>query len=617
MARWSRVPPDRATLAQLVRNARRIAVVGLSPKAERPSHGVAAYLQRAGYRIIPVHPAGGVTLGEPVYPDLRSAAAAAGPHRHRQCLSSFGAHSRAAGCLARGEAAAGLAAAGHPARRRRPEPGGGGHRGGDGPLPGGGPPIPGGLMPVRMLARVGLLAGDRRLSHVALGPGDRGPGPPGLHRLRRSGRVERISGRSRRRRSSSPVPCGRYAWRWAGTSAPTLAVGFGGAYFPGEHFGFSGEGFLIGLGFEDPAARSSPPGRPRLRRPASPSRRPPSRPPRSSFPPARYSGSTAASSFSPYARGNAGLVFSNQSSLRTVGQFPGCRRDRVDLIIYSDDHDSRVEPRSRWAADLPRPWAEAISSAGKFGTISSACSGSPVPPACAGLRPAARAGLQASPQHYHRVRCGAGAAEGETVLKRGSGDAGTGARRWTAGGGPGGDPGGRGRHPLRWQAEGSGAGRRRADSRSAGPGHDGGPGRAALAGGQRRAMPLPGGPISVPCQRRPARLRRAGRHLYRGHRGAGTGGLRRLGHALRLRLADPEHSRKGWSTHDAMLPQSDGRRGVEPLCAAYGPACRDAIAASLAAGDLRAIGFHDRIRVGILPWSRCGLWRTRTSCSST
>jgi predicted CoA-binding protein len=79
MARRSRVPPDRATLAQLVRNARRIAVVGLSPKPERPSHGVAAYLQRAGYTIIPVHPAGGVTLGEQVYPDLRSAAAAAGP----------------------------------------------------------------------------------------------------------------------------------------------------------------------------------------------------------------------------------------------------------------------------------------------------------------------------------------------------------------------------------------------------------------------------------------------------------------------------------------------------------------------------------------------------------
>jgi molybdopterin-guanine dinucleotide biosynthesis protein A len=57
----------------------------------------------------------------------------------------------------------------------------------------------------------------------------------------------------------------------------------------------------------------------------------------------------------------------------------------------------------------------------------------------------------------------------------------------------------------------------------------------------------------------------------------------------------------GLSEHDAFLPQSDGRRGVEPLCAAYGPACREAIAASLDAGDLRAIGFHERIRVGILP----------------
>jgi uncharacterized protein len=79
MGRFVRVPPDSRRLAELVRNARRIAVVGLSRKPERPSHGVAAYLQRAGYTIIPVHPVGGVTLGEKVYPDLRSAAAAAGP----------------------------------------------------------------------------------------------------------------------------------------------------------------------------------------------------------------------------------------------------------------------------------------------------------------------------------------------------------------------------------------------------------------------------------------------------------------------------------------------------------------------------------------------------------
>jgi molybdopterin-guanine dinucleotide biosynthesis protein A len=60
----------------------------------------------------------------------------------------------------------------------------------------------------------------------------------------------------------------------------------------------------------------------------------------------------------------------------------------------------------------------------------------------------------------------------------------------------------------------------------------------------------------------------------------------------------------GLVSADAVLPQSDGRRGVEPLCAGYGPACRDAIAASLAENDLRAIGFHSRIRVSILPLDR-------------
>ena len=55
--------------------------------------------------------------------------------------------------------------------------------------------------------------------------------------------------------------------------------------------------------------------------------------------------------------------------------------------------------------------------------------------------------------------------------------------------------------------------------------------------------------------------------------------------------------------YDAVLPESDGRRGVEPLCAAYGPACEPAIAEGLDQGDLRAVGFHARIRVGILPLS--------------
>ena len=60
---------------------------------------------------------------------------------------------------------------------------------------------------------------------------------------------------------------------------------------------------------------------------------------------------------------------------------------------------------------------------------------------------------------------------------------------------------------------------------------------------------------------------------------------------------------EGLGEHDAVLPQSDGRRGVEPLCAGYGPACRDAIARSLDQGDFRAVAFHERIGVGILPLS--------------
>jgi molybdopterin-guanine dinucleotide biosynthesis protein A len=57
---------------------------------------------------------------------------------------------------------------------------------------------------------------------------------------------------------------------------------------------------------------------------------------------------------------------------------------------------------------------------------------------------------------------------------------------------------------------------------------------------------------------------------------------------------------EGLASYDAVLPESGGRRGIEPLCAAYGPACAGAIAASLEQGDLRAIGFHRRIRVGTL-----------------
>jgi len=55
---------------ELLRTARTIAVVGLSDNPLRPSHGVAAYLQSQGYRIIPVNPEIRAALGEKAYPSL-------------------------------------------------------------------------------------------------------------------------------------------------------------------------------------------------------------------------------------------------------------------------------------------------------------------------------------------------------------------------------------------------------------------------------------------------------------------------------------------------------------------------------------------------------------------
>jgi molybdopterin-guanine dinucleotide biosynthesis protein A len=55
---------------------------------------------------------------------------------------------------------------------------------------------------------------------------------------------------------------------------------------------------------------------------------------------------------------------------------------------------------------------------------------------------------------------------------------------------------------------------------------------------------------------------------------------------------------------DAFLPESGGRRGLEPLCAVYGQACRPAIEQAMDRGDLRAIAFHDAVRTGTLSLDR-------------
>lgn len=59
-----------ADMIEMLREGKTIAVVGLSSKRLRPSHGVSAYMQEHGYRIIPVNPAETEVLGEKAYATL-------------------------------------------------------------------------------------------------------------------------------------------------------------------------------------------------------------------------------------------------------------------------------------------------------------------------------------------------------------------------------------------------------------------------------------------------------------------------------------------------------------------------------------------------------------------
>jgi hypothetical protein len=124
----------------------------------------------------------------------------------------------------------------------------------------------------------------------------------------------------------------------------TLVIGFGASYFPSDHLGFGAEAFLIGLGYEDSCRQVFSSGSPSVAAACQ------------SLQSATKSATAVIFSvgpvlrmnsrklISPYLRANAGFVFSNQSSLRTIGRYPGGTSGRLDLIIYSDEHDSRVEP---------------------------------------------------------------------------------------------------------------------------------------------------------------------------------------------------------------------------------------------------------------------------------
>jgi predicted CoA-binding protein len=57
-------------LKDVLSTCKTVAVMGISPKEDRPSYIVASYLKKKGYRIIPVRPDGDYILGEKVYPNL-------------------------------------------------------------------------------------------------------------------------------------------------------------------------------------------------------------------------------------------------------------------------------------------------------------------------------------------------------------------------------------------------------------------------------------------------------------------------------------------------------------------------------------------------------------------
>jgi predicted CoA-binding protein len=70
---------DAAGAGELLRHARRIAIVGASPSSLRPSHGVMRYLLQQDYDCVPINPNADEVLGRPCFATLEAAVAAGGP----------------------------------------------------------------------------------------------------------------------------------------------------------------------------------------------------------------------------------------------------------------------------------------------------------------------------------------------------------------------------------------------------------------------------------------------------------------------------------------------------------------------------------------------------------
>jgi opacity protein-like surface antigen len=127
---------------------------------------------------------------------------------------------------------------------------------------------------------------------------------------------------------------------------PTLGVSFAGAYYPGDHVGFTGEAFLVGLGYNDGCGQRVISGSAQNQAVCD------------AIDGAEKAASAVALSvgaiyrirsrqtISPYARLGVGATLSSQSALRLTGTIRpgGASSEPIDVPVYLDDSDTRVTP---------------------------------------------------------------------------------------------------------------------------------------------------------------------------------------------------------------------------------------------------------------------------------
>jgi hypothetical protein len=121
---------------------------------------------------------------------------------------------------------------------------------------------------------------------------------------------------------------------------PTFGAGFSGTYFPGEHVGISADAFLIGLGYEDNCSILGPVQSAQNRAVCESIDERERRAAAVTLAVGGVFRAFSREAISPFARVNAGLLFSNQSSIR----MQGFNDAGALLTVYEHDSDTRVAP---------------------------------------------------------------------------------------------------------------------------------------------------------------------------------------------------------------------------------------------------------------------------------